>query len=79
MANWENCLTFAAEMRRNAAIVSRNENKKNMTIRERIQRIATKANVPYGTISILVNSFYGKETTPFEDRIELLEKYFKIR
>lgn len=51
-----------------------------MTIRERIQRIATKANVPYGTISILVNSFYGKEgTIPFEDRIELLEKQYGIQ
>jgi hypothetical protein len=49
-----------------------------MTTRERIQRIATKANVPYGTISILVNSFYGKETIPFEDRIELLEKQYGI-
>ena len=51
-----------------------------MSIRERIQRIATKANVPYGTISILVNSFYGgKETIPFEDRIELLEKQYEIQ
>lgn len=50
-----------------------------MTIRERIQWIATKANVPYETISILVNSFYGKETIPFEDRIELLEKQYEIQ
>ena len=49
-----------------------------MTIRERIQRIATKANVPYETISILANSFYGKETIPFEDRIELLEKQYEV-
>ena len=50
-----------------------------MSIRERIQRIATKAKVPYGTISILVNSFYGgKETIPFEERIELLEKQYEL-
>lgn len=50
-----------------------------MTIREIIQRIATKANVPYGTISILVNSFYGRGTIPFEDRIELIEKHYGIQ
>lgn len=51
-----------------------------MTIRERIRRIANKANVPYNTIHILVNSFYGKETRiTFEDRLNLLEKQYGIQ
>lgn len=50
-----------------------------MSIRERIQRIANKANVPYNTIHILVNSFYGKNTNTFEDRLNLLEKQYGIQ
>lgn len=49
------------------------------TIKERIKRIANKANLPYSFISNMINSTYGKENNNSIDKLTILEKQYGIQ
>lgn len=53
-----------------------------MTIAERIKRIASKANVSYSAIKLIVYGQYGKHVDDdysFENKLKLLEKQYGIQ